>query len=66
MKIFTSCFLKRNELLIKSIFMKEVYNVSAYSSEVLEAMEEAKRISRDDSVKGCLTMQELQEALEDE
>lgn len=35
-----------------------------YNQSVLEAMEEARRISKDPNVKGCNTMEELKAALE--
>ena len=35
-----------------------------YSAKTIDAMEEAKRISRDSSVKGYSSMEELKEALE--
>ena len=36
-----------------------------YSQHTLDAMEEARRISRDPNVKGCQNMEELKKALEE-
>lgn len=38
--------------------------IPEYSAKTIDAMEEAKRISRDSSVKGYSSMEELKEALE--
>lgn len=40
--------------------------VPSYKKEVLEAMEEAKRISRDPNVKGYSSLEELKKALDEE
>lgn len=40
--------------------------VPSYKKEVLEAMEEAKRISRDPNVKGYSSIEELKKALDEE
>ncbi|MBR2208334.1 MAG: hypothetical protein IJ859_05930 [Synergistaceae bacterium] len=48
----------------KTAIFHTAINVSRYSDDLLEAMAEAKRISRDSNVKGYSTMQELKFALE--
>ena len=43
---------------------KQAVEVPKYKKEVIEAMEEAKRISKDPSVKGCTDLNEMFEELD--